>query len=188
MPKKQKKKIKSWRYRRISAVVIAFLVAGAFSTYQTKALKDRLTSRPSVTLAQVTQDTSCTLQRNLPDEDCTPGAVWPSATRTQICISGYSSLVRKVNSQEKEETYDRYDIPKSKRNEFEVDHLVSLQLGGSNDFANLWPLQTEIKDRKDRVENHLKRKVCAGKMPLQLAQQEIAEDWTQIYEAEFGKE
>jgi len=60
----------------------------------------------------------------------------------------------------------------------ELDHLVSLEIGGSNDEANLWPEIGKIPNAKDKVENDLHDAVCSGKVTLVAAQQAIASDWT----------
>jgi hypothetical protein len=68
---------------------------------------------------------------------------------------------------------------------YEVDHFVSLELGGSNDIKNLWPepyLPKPGARQKDVVENYLHRQVCAGNMTLPDAQQAIKSDWYKIYE------
>src|SRR5664279_3814140 len=62
---------------------------------------------------------------------------------------------------------------------YEEDHLISLELGGaSSDQRNLWPEPGTSPNPKDKVENELHRRVCAGSMPLAEAQQRIATDWT----------
>lgn len=60
----------------------------------------------------------------------------------------------------------------------ELDHLVPLELGGSSDVSNLWPEPGPIPNPKDRIENAVRRAVCAGKVPLALAQHAMAADWT----------
>ncbi len=76
---------------------------------------------------------------------------------------------------------------------YEEDHLISLELGGSpTDPKNLWPepYKTTVSDGgarfKDRVENYLHDQVCAGKLSLQAAQQQILEDWYRVYDQAFG--
>jgi hypothetical protein len=69
-------------------------------------------------------------------------------------------------------------------------YLISLQLGGSNSIRNLWPqsfvTQPLNATVKDRVENKLHELVCAGKLPLQQAQQEIASNWVEAYQKYVG--
>jgi hypothetical protein len=67
----------------------------------------------------------------------------------------------------------------------EVDHLIPLELGGSNDIKNLWPQPGDPRpgwDEKDQLENELHAEVCAGKMPLAAAQQCIASNWVECWE------
>ncbi len=66
-----------------------------------------------------------------------------------------------------------------------MDHLVSLELGGSNDIANLWPEAanpTPGFHQKDQVENYLHDQVCSGAISLSEAQVEIATDWLSVYQ------
>jgi hypothetical protein len=81
--------------------------------------------------------------------------------------------------------YAEYSITSHFTGEYEVDHLISLELGGSNDIANLWPEAATPKPgfhEKDQVENYLHDQVCSGKVNLQQAQQEIATDWLAVYQ------
>ena len=68
---------------------------------------------------------------------------------------------------------------------YEEDHLISLELGGNpTDPKNLWPepyAPVPGARQKDKVENYLKKQVCAGAMTLQEAQQTIVRDWYAIY-------
>jgi hypothetical protein len=69
--------------------------------------------------------------------------------------------------------------------EYEVDHLISLELGGSNDIKNLWPesYRTEPWNAhvKDKLEDRLHDLVCAGRISLAEAQRAIATDWIAAY-------
>ena len=81
-------------------------------------------------------------------------------------------------------TYNVNGIKSRLPGQYEVDHLVSLQLGGSNDIANLWPeaaSPTPGFHQKDQVENSLHDQVCSGAMPLTEAQNEIATNWLAVY-------
>jgi hypothetical protein len=71
--------------------------------------------------------------------------------------------------------YPAYHIPGSARSE--LDHLVPLELGGSNDITNLWPELGKIPNPKDGVERALNHAVCAGRVSLSAAQNAIASDW-----------
>jgi hypothetical protein len=122
-------------------------------------------------------------QGQLPDPRCTPGAVDPNVTqanlRMTICHPGYTKTVRpsaSVTSRFKYEVaYPAYGEPHSKKTE--LDHLVSLELGGANDAANLWPEYPPTPNPKDTVENALHAAVCDGRVKLTAAQNAIARNW-----------
>ena len=55
----------------------------------------------------------------------------------------------------------------------EIDHIVSLELGGSNDIANLYPEKANANPGyhvKDKLENKLHDLVCDGTMTLRSVQ------------------
>ena len=117
----------------------------------------------------------------LPDSACTPGATFVNATTAEICVSGYSSTVRNVPDSLKNQVYALYGITNRTKGEYEIDHLISLQLGGSNDIKNLWPQPADPRPgfhEKDGVENSLKSKMCKNESALQDVQTLIATDWT----------
>jgi hypothetical protein len=119
-----------------------------------------------------------------PNAMLTPGDVFPTATVAQICVSGYSSRVRDVSEREKDDVYAEYGIAHHTTGEYEVDHLVPLEIGGSNDIKNLWPepaLPAPGFHQKDVLENKLHDLVCAGRLDLATAQHAIASDWYAAY-------
>jgi hypothetical protein len=131
-----------------------------------------------------TKTSNCMAHDGLPDSACTPGAIFPNVTTSQICKSGYASSVRNVPTGEKDQVYAEYGITHHSAGQYEVDHLVSLELGGSNDIANLWPeaaSPTPGFHQKDQVENYLHDQVCSGAMSLQDAQNKIATNWLAVY-------
>ncbi|HZS77871.1 MAG TPA: HNH endonuclease [Ktedonobacteraceae bacterium] len=131
-----------------------------------------------------TKTSGCTARGALQDPECTPGDIFPNVTKDQICQPGYSRSVRNVPTSEKNQVYAEYGIYHHSAGEYEVDHLVSLELGGSNDISNLWPeaaSPTPGFHQKDQVENYLHDQVCSGAMSLQEAQVEIATNWLAVY-------
>ncbi len=131
-----------------------------------------------------TKTSGCQAHNALPDSACTPGAIIATATKAKICQSGYARTVRNVPTSEKDQAYASYGITHHTTGEFEVDHLVSLELGGSNDISNLWPeaaSPTPGFHQKDKVENYLHDQVCSGAISLQKAQVEIATNWLAVY-------
>jgi hypothetical protein len=125
----------------------------------------------------------CHVHGGLPDATCTPGAVFASVGTAQICKAGYANSVRNVPQSEKDRAFAEYGIAKHPQGSYEVDHLISLELGGSNDLKNLWPEAALPKPgfhEKDQVENYLHDQVCSGKMALKDAQTAIAANWKQF--------
>jgi hypothetical protein len=109
--------------------------------------------------------------RFFPDHSLTPGVALQVGA-AQICVSGYSSSVRDVSEADKAAVYDRYGVtwvPYA----HEIDHLVALELGGSNDIHNLWPEPYAGlwgARTKDALENRMHDLVCSGQLSLRKAQ------------------
>ena len=124
---------------------------------------------------------------DLPDRSLTPGVVLTTRTQ-QVCTPGYASSVRDVSSSESDAVYARYDVvhvPYA----HEVDHLVSLELGGSNAIGNLWPEPYAGRwgaRTKDALENRLHALVCSGRLSLHRAQRLEASNWVAAYRRFVG--
>ncbi|MGA7205825.1 MAG: hypothetical protein WBX27_14470 [Specibacter sp.] len=123
----------------------------------------------------------------LPDPSCTPGAVDPAVTEANIastiCHSGYTATVRPPAS-----ATDRFKVAslaaywEVEDHTVELDHLVSLEIGGANSASNLWPELNRVgatgtTNPKDAVEDTLHAAVCDHKVTLLAAQKAIASSW-----------
>jgi hypothetical protein len=120
----------------------------------------------------------------LPNPKLTPGDVFPGVTAGDVCTPGWSSDHRHVTEGMRDKIYAEYGRERESGC-CEVDHLIPLELGGSNDIKNLWPEPENPRPgdaEKDQLENELHRLVCTGKMPLTEAQQCIATNWVQCWE------
>ncbi len=122
-----------------------------------------------------------------PDPACTPGAVFPQASARDICAEGYARGARNVSVSLKRQVYAAYglDYPQAP-GAYEVDHLIPLELGGSNDISNLFPQPAAPLPgfrEKDLVENYLHEEMCGGEIALDAAQNQIAHDWIAVYDA-----
>jgi hypothetical protein len=124
----------------------------------------------------------------LPNSTLTPGAVDKHVTQANIaqtiCTAGYTKSVRNVSTKTKAKVYAAYGISKKDRTGYVIDHLVPLELGGSNDVKNLWPEpktgEGTNSASKDAVEDLLNALVCSrsnGAALLAVAQLFIAADW-----------
>jgi hypothetical protein len=132
-----------------------------------------------------TKDSGCLVHDGLADAACTPGAIFPDVTVDQVCRPGFSDSVRDVPAALSREVYREYGIVERETGEYEVDHLVPLEAGGSNDIANLFPEAAEPRPgfhEKDQVENYVHDQVCSGGMSLFEAQRAIATNWVDLYQ------
>jgi hypothetical protein len=144
----------------------------------------------SVALGDVSRSRGCQVHGGLPDKRCTPGARFSRVTRRQVCRPGYAKSVRNVSAATKDRIYTAYGMSDHfDGRDGEVDHLVSLELGGSNARSNLFPEAAGPRPgshEKDRLENALHTEVCDGGITLKRAQRLIARDWVAAYHARFG--
>ncbi len=133
----------------------------------------------------------------LPDLKRTPGATNPDITqdniRKTICNPKWSTKsIRPPSSYTDKLKKDQMDVfgLKGKPSDYEEDHLISLEIGGSpTDPLNLWPeayARPLGARQKDRVENALHREVCAGTITLKRAQGIIVQDWVECFK-KLGK-
>jgi hypothetical protein len=138
-------------------------------------------------LSPRSKSAGCTLENASPDSACTPGAVFADISLDRMCTPGYTKTVRNVPEKLRLMVYAEYGVPYPQPHGFyEVDHLIPLAIGGDNDIANLFPQPAEPAPgfrEKDLVELYLRGEVCAGRVALPIAQEQIAHDWLAIYEA-----
>jgi hypothetical protein len=143
-----------------------------------------------VLLAPRTKTAGCTAGTT-PDRRCSPGAYYNKLTKSVICASTFrTSSIRYVPVAEKHQAEVEYGMPaKSYGSAIEIDHIVSLELGGSNDIANIFPEPGSggaNYHAKDRLENKLHGLVCAGTMTLAAARTGIASNWKTLYLHVYG--
>lgn len=126
----------------------------------------------------------------LQDSSLTPGAVDPNATLEKVCTVGYTRTVRNVPESLKTRVFLNYKTNKYAQ-KYEIDHLISLEIGGSNDIKNLWPQPYTTTPwnayKKDALENRLHKLVCEKKITLQEAQDAIRTDWVAAYKKYKGE-
>lgn len=132
-----------------------------------------------------------------PNPALTPGVVRTDLTLHAICATRWGKDKRHVTARMKRDTYAAYGVTQSGhwlismkgtrywQSDNEVDHLVSRELGGADDVRNLWiqPYTGEWNAyQKDRLENNLHMRVCAGALTLDVAQAAIRTDWILAYQ------
>jgi hypothetical protein len=144
----------------------------------------------SIPLHPVAEHSGCRVRGPLPDPGCTPGTRYRRVGKKQVCTPGYAGRVRDVPQSRKDAIYAAYGMTRHfNGHNGEVDHLVSLELGGTNATANLFPEAASPRPgshEKDRLENELHDEVCSGQISLRRAQTLIAGNWVKAYRARFG--
>jgi hypothetical protein len=143
-----------------------------------------------VLLGRVSKHSRCVLGAE-PDPACSPGAYYSKLTKQVLCSPGFrTSSIRNVPDSVRHAVEQEYGLaPRSYGNTLEIDHIVSLELGGSNDIANLFPERANAAlgyRVKDRLENKLHQLVCQGKRYLPTVQKQIAKHWQALYKSVYG--
>ena len=122
----------------------------------------------------------------LPDPGITPGAAFPGVTASQVCTPGWAEAHRDVPDEVGHQVFAEYGLSYAVHDSYEVDHLIPLELGGSNSIRNLWPQPQGGSNpgypSKDRLENRLHELVCSGSLSLAAAQHVIAANWWAAYQ------
>ena len=123
--------------------------------------------------------------RIYPDKTLTPGVTRP-VTMNELCTPNSTKAARNVTEAMKKEVFERYGFVKGKYKpgDYEIDHFISLELGGSNDIKNLWPQPYAGEwgaRKKDVVETALHRCICNAQLSVEQAQHIIVTDWVAQY-------
>jgi hypothetical protein len=124
---------------------------------------------------------------DMPRRALTPGTTFRVGI-ARICTPGYASSVRDVADALKSRVYARYHVAWVPYRH-EVDHLISLELGGSNALRNLWPEPYAGRwgaRTKDVLENRLHDLVCSRQLSLRSAQHQEATNWAAAYRRYVG--
>jgi hypothetical protein len=123
----------------------------------------------------------------LPIRSLTPGATG-SASITSLCTEhaparpAIPATVRSVILRD----YRMEGVPER---EYELDYLITPELGGIADRRNIWPERYDSRvwnaHVKDDLERLLPGLVCQGTLDLVTAQQDIATNWIAAYQKYF---
>jgi hypothetical protein len=131
------------------------------------------------------------LAEALPRRALTPGATRPVGLE-EICGARSEAEAGPIDASLERTVFREYGLPASSRPAYELDYLITPQLGGSTDVRNLWPEPYAATawnaHVKDELEDRLHDLVCQGKIPLETAQKDISEDWIAAYRRYFHTE
>jgi len=126
-----------------------------------------------------------------PDHTLTPGATRQVSVGA-VCSMQHEEVIREVPTNLRQEVFQEYGIVNARANDYEIDYLIAPGLGGTDDIRNLWPepYSSPVWNArvKDALEEQLHQMVCAGKIDLTTAQNDIATDWIAAYKKYFHTE
>jgi hypothetical protein len=124
----------------------------------------------------------------LPEPNLTPGATRPISSR-QVCTPGPADQMATIPMAVRQAVFHEYGMDQAQPRNYEVDHLITPELGGTDDIRNLWPepyaSATWNAYVKDELEDHLRQLVCDGKLDLPTAQRDISTNWIAAYQKYF---
>ena len=159
-----------------AASVCAIVVLALFAFWR---------SHPAVTSAQRTAVVALPV---VPDPSLTPGAA-RTINRSDVCTASHIESTREIPGSVQRKVFAEYRLGKVRTTDYEVDYLITPELGGAADIRNLWPEphSSVIWNSyvKDALEDRLHRLVCDGAVDLPTAQRDIATDWIAAYKKYF---
>ena len=118
----------------------------------------------------------------LPSSFQTPGSKG-KANDVQVCAADFEASVKPMAKWQRDQALERY----GKRPEDftgDLDHLIPISLGGTNDPDNLWPLPANKDmgpEQKKALDLKLHQMVCDKTITLKAAQDAIKKDWVKAY-------
>jgi len=129
----------------------------------------------------------------MPKSTLTPGETRhvsiDEVCRAETAVAADDSAA--VAADVRQAVFQEYGIRGTRANAYEVDYLITPQLGGANSIRNLWPQPYSAvwnAHVKDELEDRLHGMVCAGQVDLTTAQKEISQDWIGAYKKYFHRD
>ena len=116
----------------------------------------------------------------------TPGSLtYPAPKISEMCSREFRKKIPEISQELKQKVFEAYGIDPNKSSLYQIDHLITPEVGGGNDIKNLWPQSLTSRPwnahMKDRLENHLHREICQGRMSPNHAQTLLTLDWIDSY-------
>ncbi len=94
-------------------------------------------------------------------------------TLAEVCGTRWGLDHRFVSTAMRKAVFARDGVPWRDRARYRVDHRVPRELSGADVLENLWVQPISEAHRKDLDENRLHREVCAGRLTLREAQEQM---------------
>jgi hypothetical protein len=134
----------------------------------------------------------------LPNLDLTPGVVGLT-TKEQICAKDVRpGAMQPVSETMTFQVCAEYTIDRAHcvglqpdGSGYKIDHLIPLELGGTDDKENLWPQPYNPRPavpEKIAIGSWLRSQVCSDQMGLAVAQRAISGDWYQTFQTAIAGE
>jgi len=124
-----------------------------------------------------------------PRGDLTPGAV-RAVTLRELCANDGLGHGAAIPASVQAQIFERYGADIEHADHYELDYLITPELGGAADAANLWPQPYSGTKWnayvKDELEREFHRLTCEGSIDLATAQRELAIDWIAAYKRHFN--
>jgi hypothetical protein len=124
----------------------------------------------------------------VPRRDLTPGLARVVAL-DEICGPSPGARAHAVPATVQRTVFESYGADYGRAAEYELDYLITPELGGIAEAGNLWPQRfagTQWNAYvKDELEQFLHRRVCGGAIELAVAQRDMADDWIASYKRHF---
>jgi Putative zinc-finger len=166
-------------WRQAACACIALLIVTAF-VWKLRSGYFGLRHRINVAMASA-----------LPDRTLTPGYTRP-VKLSDLCGSPHAYAPPAEDESMEQTVFHEYGLPVSTSKSYELDYLITPELGGADDVRNLWPEPYGSTDWnahvKDELEDRLHTMVCDGQIDLATAQRDIATDWIAAYKRYFHTE
>jgi anti-sigma factor RsiW len=137
--------------------------------------------------APATNSLAANYRLALPVASITPGATW-DVSLEELCSGALR--VRPITVAIREQVLSAYSVENVPPEQYELDYLVTPELGGATDARNLWPQRYALPIWNARVKDELERLlpqlVCRHQLNLATAQRDMAVDWIAAYKKYFN--
>ena len=135
-------------------------------------------------------EASVNAEGSKPRSGITPGEA-RAITMDEVCrLPEAEPVAGNIPEEMRRKVFAAYGIRSPGANQFEVDFLITPDLGGTVSARNLWPQSYSARWNarvKDKLEQRLHHLVCEGKLDLSTAQREMATDWIRAYKKYVGE-
>ena len=119
-----------------------------------------------------------------PRTNLTPGETRPVSLAEVCAAPETDDGARAIPGEVRRLVFASYGMDPAQSGAYEVDYLITPELGGAYSVRNLWPQPYSARWNarvKDKLEHRLHQLVCQGKIELPTAQRAIATDWIGAY-------